>query len=219
MNESTPYNSKSLWLAIVSLIGCAALATIAVSLTEISNRDRIKANQLEWESRVIREVLPISGYDNEPWLDAVRATNPELLGTPAAMPMYRARNGTTPIAMVITVVAQDGYVGPITLAMGIDMNDAIVAVRPTEHQETPGLGDRIDIKKSEWINAFVGIRSGTAAKNWGFRKTGGDFDRITGATVTSRAVINAIRNGLEFYRLNRDRIYAAETGTTLTDSL
>jgi len=217
MIRSTSYNSKSLWLAIVSLISCAVLATIAISLTEISNRDRIKANQLEWESRIIREVLPISGYDNEPWLDSVKATNPKLLGTPAKMPMYRARNGTAPIAMVITVVAQDGYVGPITLAMGIDMNDEIVAVRPTEHQETPGLGDRIDIKKSEWINAFVGIRSGTAAKNWGFRKTGGDFDRITGATVTSRAVIKAIRNGLEFYRLNRDRIYAAETGTTLTD--
>jgi electron transport complex protein RnfG len=111
---------------------------------------------------------------------------------------------TTPVATAITIIAPDGYVGEIRVLVGIDSNDRIVRARVLEHRETPGLGDKIDATKSNWINQFDNRQ--LAESSWTLERDGGDIDHITGATITSRAVVNAIRRALELQRIYGARI-------------
>jgi len=194
--------AAKIWPAVISLTACAAFATLAVSWVADMNRDRISANQLKWETQSIAEVLPEGSFDNEPWLDSIQLTNEDLLGAQQPMSAYRARKMGVITAVAITAQAPDGYVGPIKLLIGISSDDSLLAVRAIEHRETPGLGDKIEASKSDWIRGF---------------STEVEIDTITGATVTSRAVINAVRNALEFYRQNRDAIYTSSPGTSLSE--
>jgi electron transport complex protein RnfG len=202
--------------ATLSLTLCAAIATLAVSWVASRNAERISANQLEWEMRVITEVLPEQGWDNDPWNDSINALDADLLGSEKTLPVYRARLHSDMTATVLTVIAPDAYVGPVKLLVGLRTDASIVAVRATEHRETPGLGDQIDAGKSEWILQFGKQASALTSENWKLQSDGGQFDAIAGATVTSRAVVNAVRNAQEFYRQNQAAIHAAAPGDTLS---
>jgi electron transport complex protein RnfG len=114
------------------------------------------------------------------------------------------------VATLITAIAPNGYSGSIRLLVAVDPNGRLLGVRVLEHRETPGIGDAIDERKSGWIRAFTG-RSLTdpPADRWRVRKDGGDFDQFTGATVTPRAVVQAVRDVQVFYAQNRERLLAA----------
>lgn len=95
----------------------------------------------------------------------------------------------------LETVAPDGYSGAIRLIVGTDAKGAVSAVRVLAHKETPGLGDKIELKKSDWINSFVGkFLSHDNEANWAVKKDGGEFDAFTGATITPRAVVKAVKN-------------------------
>lgn len=105
------------------------------------------------------------------------------------------------------VVAPDGYSGNINLLVGIDMSGAILGVRVTSHRETPGLGDQIELKKSDWIKSFNGRTLGSPPHSeWNVKKNGGEFDQFTGATITPRAVVKAVQKALIYFRENRQAI-------------
>jgi Na+-translocating ferredoxin:NAD+ oxidoreductase subunit G len=133
----------------------------------------------------------------------------ELLGTTAAVPVYRARRNGETIAIVIAPVAPDGYSGSIRLLVGIDREGRVLGVRVTAHKETPGLGDAIDKRKSPWILGFDGksLQDPPAAR-WAVRKDGGDFDEFTGATITPRAVVGAVAGALVYFERHRDELLA-----------
>jgi electron transport complex protein RnfG len=209
-----PNNGKSkLWSALLSLTAFAALAGLAVSYTAESTRDRIQANRLAHAMRIVAEVLPTEGYDNKPHQDIVMLTGADWLGSSNALPAYRARMSDTPVATAITTLAPDGYVGAITLLVGIGADGSIVAVRALEHRETPGLGDKIDLSKSDWISQFDQLQlTGT---NWKLRRDGGDIDHISGATITSRAVLNAVHRTLKLQQNHAQSINAASAGSEL----
>jgi electron transport complex protein RnfG len=113
-----------------------------------------------------------------------------------------------PVGLVFMPVIAKGYNGNIKLITGVSFDGTLLAVRVLTHQETEGLGDGIDHNKTDWINTFSGFTfENTLPGNWAVKNDGGSFDQLSGATITSRGVINAVRKSLEYYKLNRDRLY------------
>jgi len=97
-----------------------------------------------------------------------------------------------------------GYGGEIDLMLGVDTQGQILGVRVLSHSETPGLGDKIEKAKSKWIFEFDGKSlDNTSAKQWHVKKDGGEFDQFSGATITPRAVVKAIKSGLVFFKAHQ----------------
>jgi electron transport complex protein RnfG len=133
---------------------------------------------------------------------------PEYLGSKKASIVYRARKAGKPVAVVLTVVAPNGYSGPIVLLVGIDYSGDITGVRVVKHRETPGLGDAIEIERSDWIERFTGkSRRNPGRAGWKVKRDGGEFDQLTGATITPRAVVAAVSGALEYFEHNRDNLF------------
>ena len=111
--------------------------------------------------------------------------------------------------MAFSAIAPDGYTGPITLLIAVRYDGDLAGVRVVTHRETPGLGDYIEIERTPWIRGFEGKSLDTpVAARWKVKKDGGDFDQVTGATITPRAVVKAVHQGLEFFATNRERLFA-----------
>jgi electron transport complex protein RnfG len=112
---------------------------------------------------------------------------------------------------VLEPVAPDGYAGAIRLLIAIAPDGTILGVCALSHRETPGLGDFIDTRKSDWMQRFTGKSAGNpAAARWRVRKDGGDFDQYTGATITSRAVVGTVGRTLQFFAHHRDELLGDE---------
>jgi electron transport complex protein RnfG len=190
------------------LVLFAVIASLAVGLLATATQEQIAENQARHARALVIDTLPGVIYDNEPALDVILLSDPDLPGSEAGLPAYRARLQGEIVATVMTVVAADGYVGPIKLLVGIDNQGRILRVRVSEHRETPGLGDKIEVDNSNWINIFNGATTANEAI-WALKRDGGDFDQISGATVTSRSVIRAVHTALEWHTLNASRIQAA----------
>lgn len=190
-----------------------AFATAAAALLWWMDQvtvERIEANELQQRLAALREVLPDGAYDNEPHLDAIYVTNPELLGDSEPLPVYRARLGGEPVAVVLTAVAPNGFTGPIRMLVGIGADGRTIAVRVTDHDETPGVGDEIEAGKSDWIDLFSGLPTADPlSADWALDTDGGRFDHITGATITSHAVVSAARNAVKYFNANRQELFAA----------
>lgn len=186
-------------LALVTLVGAALL-----SLTERAAREEISANEAAALETRLAAVLP--DYDNRPGEDVLTVSAPDALGAPQSR-IYRARRGGKIVAVAMTVVAPDGYAGPIRLLLGILEDGRISGVRVLSHRETPGLGDPIELERSDWILDFDG-RSLTdpPPERWRVVRDGGDFDQFTGATITPRAVVAAIHRALEYFEANREQL-------------
>ncbi|HOV05508.1 MAG TPA: RnfABCDGE type electron transport complex subunit G, partial [Kaistiaceae bacterium] len=103
--------------------------------------------------------------------------------------------------------------GAIRILMGVASDGGLLGVRVLQHAETPGLGDKIEAAKDDWILGFFGLSFGNPPKEkWAVRKDGGQFDQFSGATITPRAVVGAVRTGLEFFEANRERLTKARQG-------
>lgn len=148
-------------------------------------------------------VLP-PGYDNEPADEVRRLAADPLLGGNGPVPMYVARKAGRVHGLAFAVVAPKGYSGGIHLLVGVDRNGQVSGVRVISHKETPGLGDPIEVEKSDWILTFVGKSlADPGMKGWAVKKDGGIFDQFTGATITPRAVVTAVRDALIYFEAHR----------------
>ena len=197
--------------AVAGLVALAAVvATVLAGLDRLTE-ERIAFNQAERLRRSLAVVLPEEGsFDNAPQLDLVTLPSSTELGIEEALPIWRARLGGQPVAAVLTMVTPAGYVDRIRLIVGITKDGRVIGVRAVQHNETPGLGDAIDTRKSDWILGFAD-RSLDDDTRWALRREGGDIDAMTGATITSRAVVNAVAAGLAWFETNRDRVFAVDT--------
>lgn len=196
----------------IFLVALAGVAAALLAWMYGLTRERIENNELEQRLRALRQVLPADAYDNEPHLDVVMVADPELLGSAQLLPAYRARSADQPVAVVLTAVAPNGYAGEIRLLIGIGVDGRVVAVRVTSHSETPGLGDRIEAGKSNWIDSFSSMQTENPLdKDWVLKKDGGMFDHMTGATITSHSVVTAVRNAVIYFNANREALLAAPT--------
>lgn len=196
------------WSPALSLAGVALVASAAIGITAQLTRARVARNEADQVMKVLRTVLPEGAYDNEPHLDRILVRSPELLGSEDPLPLYRARREGAPAAAVITTVARLGYIGPIRLLVCLTVDGQVAAVRVTEHQETPGLGDRIEAARSDWIQRFTGrTLHDPELPRWAVRRDGGEFDQLTGATITSRAVVHAVRDAQLYFEQNKEEIF------------
>jgi electron transport complex protein RnfG len=176
---------------------------IILAATDIVTQDPIKERALEDKMTSLGLVIPKSIHDNNPVTDAVVVQD----GAGRDLTVYRAMRAGKVTGLAYEVNAGGGYGGPIKLMLGVDPEGRILGVRVIAHKETPGLGDKIDAAKTDWITRFTGLFLGNPpAEKWKVRKDGGQFDQFSGATITPRAVVGGIRQGLEFFGANKSRM-------------
>lgn len=187
----------------------AVVATTLVALTESNTREQIRENEREALLSGINALIPHDQYDNTILQDSLILEPTEALATTEPTTVYRARKQGEDVAVVLTAIAPNGYSGKIKMLIGIYADGTLAGVRVINHKETPGLGDKIDEKKANWIFQFEGLSlTNPASAKWKVKKDGGEFDQFTGATITPRAVVGAIKRALEYFRTHRDELFA-----------
>ncbi|WP_404399695.1 electron transport complex subunit RsxG [Idiomarina seosinensis] len=191
------------------LAAFAIVATFLVLAVEALTADRIKSQQRAQTLRSLNEIIPADRHDNDLYQSCGLVRNPAL-GSEQPMPVYRAFDDQKPTALAAEIIAPNGYSGPIRLLLAIRPDGEILGVRTLQHQETPGLGDKIELQKSDWILSFAGKQVRSADdERWTVQRDGGMFDQFTGATITPRAVVQAVKTAA---------LYLEENSTTLFNS-
>ncbi|MES9852823.1 MAG: electron transport complex subunit RsxG [Candidatus Thiodiazotropha sp. L084R] len=197
-----PSYRKRVGYQAVLLGGFSTLATALLVAGNIATKDDIKARQKEDLLRSLNQVIPAQHY------------NSDLLHQPLSMSddkghdltVYRGLQGMQVSALAYEVVGQ-GYAGDIRLIMGVNAKGEILGVRVLSHAETPGLGDKIETAKDDWIFSFNDLSlQTTTIQEWHVKKDGGQFDQFSGATITPRAVVTAIHGGLTFFDAHKDEL-------------
>lgn len=212
MATPTDKPARSVPKQALTLVAIAAgIAFLLGSLAQLTS-DRIARNQQAWIKQHLDALLAPGSYDNDPLTDAITVTAPELLGSTQPVTIYRARRGGEPVAAVLRPIAPDGYRGPIELLVGVAYDGSLIGVQVLRHNETPGLGDAFETREPQWLRRFRGLSlSNPPATRWTVRSDGGDFDAFTGATITPRAIVKAVRNSLEYYQRNREQLFRDST--------
>lgn len=156
----------------------------------------------------LNELVPSQRYNNQLLKDTISIKDSQYLHLPQPEIAYRARLNGQNIAVIFPVIAPDGYSGTIKLLIAIEENGTLAGVRVLNHKETAGLGDTIEKAKSNWIDMFNGHSlNNTPTKSWQVKRDGGDFDQLTGATITPRAVVKAVHNALLYYQQHQSSLF------------
>lgn len=209
---------RQIIITTIILLLFAVVGTTLVAFTFENTREQIAANERATLLRKLHRLIAPEQHDNILLDDTVSVRDEALLGTDKPVRVYRARKNGEAVALVITAIAPDGYSGSIKLLVGINVDGSLSGVRVVAHRETPGLGDAIDETRSDWIHVFdnKSLQSPDVSR-WAVKKDGGDFDQLTGATITPRAVVKAARNALLYYRDHQEALFAP-TETTATSN-
>jgi len=193
----------------------AIVGTTMVAFTFDQTKEQIKENHKQATLKSIHQLIPPVMHDNDLFTDIIRITDLKLLGSKEPVTIFRARRDNKPVAAILKVIAPDGYTGKIYILVAINYNGKLAGVRVVNHKETPGLGDAIEIEKSDWILQF-NDRSlvNPTKKNWRVKRDGGHFDQLTGATITPRAIVKAVHKALLFYKQHRDELFIVKKPNT-----
>ena len=193
---------------------CALITAWLLGLTYAATRDRIEASQRLVENSALLEVVNSIPHDND-LLEDTTPVPPQyraLLNSGEGDVIHVVRDGAEVVGFIIPATAPDGYSGAIDLIVGLRVSGEISGVRVVSHAETPGLGDRVEPRKSPWILGFAGLSLGNPPLDaWTVRKDGGNFDAFTGATITPRAVVTQVAKVLRYYRDDRSRLLRTVT--------
>jgi len=186
--------------------GMAMIVSILLMLGEHGTREDIQARLDEDRRVMLNQVLPASLYDNNPLEQTAQLQGNPFGGDPT---VFLATKEGALTGAAFEVIGK-GYSGDIVLLIGVDKDGALMGVRTVSHAETPGLGDKIEIAKNDWVESFNGLSlSNTPDKQWAVKKDGGRFDQFTGATITPRAVVGAVYKGLQVYAQQLPQLQAA----------
>lgn len=192
MTDPTSYWRPAVTLGLIGLAAALLLAAL-----DQMTRGRIDDQRREHALRAVSSMLEPDSYDNELLDDSVRLP---IQGLPEPATVYRARLNGEPRAAVIDLTTPEGYSGDIRLLVAVDMEGAVLGVRILEHRETPGLGDRIERDKSDWVEQFRGKSiTNPPPAAWAPDRRDGTFDTVTSATITSAAVIDAVKRALKAF--------------------
>ncbi|MEO1766079.1 electron transport complex subunit RsxG [Thiobacter aerophilum] len=203
-----PALANSVRTALI-LLAFTLLGTAMLAYTFQLTRDIIAASEEREKLALISQVLPPTLFDNDILTDTIKLPPTEALGTIEPSLVYRATLHGQPAALVFEAVAPDGYAGRIYLLVAVKANGELAGVRVVSHNETPGLGDYIDIAKSPWIRVFEGKSLANVRPNgWKVKKDGGDFPYVSGATITPRAVIKAVHGVLMYFEKEGGPLFA-----------
>lgn len=173
---------------------------VVLAATDFATKNDIAARALEDRLNSLSQVIPESIHDNNLVDDAITMKNER----DKEITVYRATKEGKVTGLAYEIYGT-GYAGQMRLMLGIDAEGKILGVRVLAHKETPGLGDKMEVKKSNWILRFDGLTLGNPpVEKWKVKKDGGQFDQFTGATITPRGVVDAIRRGLELFAANKE---------------
>ncbi|MBT1450929.1 electron transport complex subunit RsxG [Glaciecola sp. XM2] len=188
------------------LAGFALVTTVLIAITFYATKDKIEAAKEKQLLSVLNELVPEQQHDNELHTDCIVVPADPLLGNKTQR-IFRVRQAGENTGVIIETTAPDGYSGNIDLVVAVDRQQTVLGARVIAHKETPGLGDKIDLRVSDWILSFAGVKySPETEERWQVKKDGGQFDQFTGATITPRAVVAAVKNAV---------IYAQQQNQTL----
>ena len=213
-DHTSPPAAKAPWLARLSALlelggarhalvlgGFSLAATFLLALAYGVTKAPIEQSALEDLRHSLAQVIPAGIHDNNPAADTVQL---QLDGL--ALRVYRARQAEHVTAVAFEAVRK-GYSGDIRVLLGVDENGKLLGARVLKHTETPGLGDKIEVTRSDWITRFTGLSLGNPPDaQWAVKKDGGPFDQFAGATITPRAVVNSIRDGLRLFATHRQTL-------------
>jgi len=202
------------------LLGIFALVTTAVlAFTAELTKEHITKAEREARQKALFDILPRTSHNNDLLTEVIQVPNDAWsgLGLKNGGEIHVARRADNRVALIIPAIAPDGYSGEIRLIVGVNADGTIAGVRILDHHETPGLGDKIDVQKSPWVLAFNGKSlQNPISSQWKVKKDGGKFDQFAGATITPRAVVNQVRQVLEFVDAHRDELF--QKSSTLPES-
>jgi electron transport complex protein RnfG len=198
---------NSLLLALFALITALILAS-----TDRITEDRIAESERLAAQKALFEIVPLARHNNDLLVDLQPI--PEqywlALGLDNGGDVHIARLDDQPVAAIVPSITTDGYSGDIAMIVGINFDGTVAGVRVVEHKETPGLGDKVELRKSDWILSFNGKSlNNPELSKWNVKKDRGDFDQFTGATITPKAVIHQIAKTLEYFEKDRERLLSA----------
>ena len=169
------------------------------------NYERIASEKQQFEKRILEEILPQNSYDNNLLDDYVMLQPSQLLATEQTTKAYIARYQEEITAIILPVIAPDGYSSSIELIVAINIRSKVLGVRVLKHGETPGLGDKILLTATDWLLNFNGKSlTNPVQKGWRVKKDGGEFDQFTGVTVTPRAIVAAVSRALQYFNVHKD---------------
>lgn len=196
------------------ILGGFALITAGVlAATFLATKDKISAEERRAAQRALLEIVPRKDHDNDMLADTWQIPNAHLsaLGLTQAESIHIAKKDGSAVAAIIPSLAPDGYSGDIKLIIGVKKDGSVAGVRVLTHKETPGLGDKVDLNKDDWVLSFnnKSLQSPLKGK-WKVKKDGGEFDQFTGATITPRAVVKRVKQTLEYFDQHKLAILESE---------
>lgn len=192
---------NALVLSIFAIVTAGLLAFIYSKTA-----DKIAEQEKRAAEKALLDIVPRALHDNDMLSTRIVLSEAQAsaLGVDVGAVAYLATQAAEPVAVIIPSTAPDGYSGDIRMLVGVFTDGRIAGVRVLSHKETPGLGDKIDLNKSDWILGFDGLSlAKPLPQQWAVKKDGGDFDQFTGATITPRAAIKRIKNTLAFFEKNK----------------
>ena len=203
-------NNKAILRSGITLGLFALVGVVLLVAVQWFTKDQIVENNRQKRLQRLQEVVPASIYNND-LLATIQQQSLALKGLGDVANIYTAKQADKVTAVVYEVVSTQGYSGPIDMLVGVNMDGTLSGVRVVSHKETPGLGDKIETNKADWILGFAGksLTNPTEAL-WKVRKDGGEFDQFTGATITPRAVVNAVREILKYQQAQAKQVNANE---------
>lgn len=192
---------KDILKLVIALTLITAGAGTILALVEESTREPIAEQRRLETVRALQAVLP--EIDNQPDGDTVKLLlGKDKRGRDVLRTFYRGRHENSLVGIAFKVTAPDGYSGNIDIMVGIRPDGTIVGIEILTHAETPGLGDKIELpsfKDQFQTKTLDNI-------DWRVKKDGGEFDQITGATISPRAVVKAVHAGLIFFNEHRTEV-------------
>jgi Na+-translocating ferredoxin:NAD+ oxidoreductase subunit G len=209
IHDANNGRSPSAWSSAIVLAVVAAICTALVTVTQRLAAPRIADNQKAYLEQSLRPALAGVFYDNDLSESTLVLPPPHGLPGNETAIIYRLFSEERPVAAVFVVSARGGYSGPIRLLVAIEYSGTLTGVQVLEHNETPGLGDLIEPSRSNWLQQFEQASlEDPPRERWTIRRDGGAFDQLTGASVTPRAVVRAVKETLIYYESNRDSVFA-----------
>lgn len=201
--------ARNMLISAILLGFFATAGTSIVAYIFDNTKQQIADNERATVLRNLHQLIPPETHDNDLFNDVIKVHDPALLGSDDPVQVYRARMKGKPVAAIVNTIAPDGYSGSIKLLVAVRNNGSLAGVRVVQHRETPGLGDGIDLERSDWILVFNN-RSLTnpEPKQWRVKRDGGIFDQLTGATITPRAIVKAVHNTLLYFKMHRAKLFA-----------
>lgn len=199
---------RNMLISAVLLAGFGGLGTGLVVATFEATKEQIEASENASLLKNLNNILPAHTYSNNLLENKLIVPDDSRLGNDGETTVYQAWQGNQPVAAAFAFVAPDGYSGNIRLLIAIRTNGKISGVRVISHKETPGLGDKIELAKDDWILGFNDKElHNPAPKKWQVKKDGGEFNQFTGATITPRAIVRAVHRALDYFNDNQKKLF------------